>query len=100
MQEVWGSNLGAAPPTLEPISPIPRLQVAKMRQGSRKGYCTRKPSTRDDKKMQVFQTQTTDRIDYVYSARRMVKGKADLALHIHRTAGNSLASQAISKADP
>ncbi len=36
-QEVRGLNPGAAPPTLEPISPIPRLQVAKMRQGSLKG---------------------------------------------------------------
>ena len=33
------SNPGAAPPTLEPISPIRRLQVAKMRQGSQKGWC-------------------------------------------------------------
>ncbi len=49
-QEVRGSNPGAAPPTLEPISPVPRHQVAKMRQGSQKGCCTRKPSTRDDKK--------------------------------------------------
>ncbi len=45
------SNPGVAPPTLEPISRIPRLQVAKMRQGSQKGWCTRKPSTRDDKKI-------------------------------------------------
>ena len=37
MQEVRGSNPGAAPPSLEPISPIPRLQVAKMCQGSLKG---------------------------------------------------------------
>ena len=36
-QEVRGLNPGAAPPSLEPISPIPRLQVAKMRQGSLKG---------------------------------------------------------------
>ena len=50
MQEVPGSNPGAAPATLEPISPIPRLQVAKMCQGSQKGWCTRKPSTRDDQK--------------------------------------------------
>ncbi len=50
MQEVPGSNPGAAPPTLDPISPVPHLQVAKMRQGSRKGWCTRKPSTRDDPK--------------------------------------------------
>ncbi len=50
MQDVPGSNPGAAPPTLEPISPIPLLQVAKMRQGSRKGWCTRKLGTRDDKK--------------------------------------------------
>ena len=34
-----------------PNTPIPRLQVAKMRQGSRKGWCTQKPSTRDDKKI-------------------------------------------------
>ncbi len=34
-----------------PNTPIPRLQVAKMCQGSRKGWCTRKPSTRDDKKI-------------------------------------------------
>ncbi len=54
MQEVRGSNPGAAPPTLEPISPIPRLQVAKMCQGSRKGWCTRKLSTRDDKKNQCI----------------------------------------------
>ncbi len=37
MQEVRGSNPSAAPPSLEPTSPIPRLQVAKMRQGSLKG---------------------------------------------------------------
>ncbi len=36
-QEVLGSNPGAAPHILEPISPIPRLQVAKMCQGSLKG---------------------------------------------------------------
>ncbi len=37
MQEVRGSNPGAAPPSLEPTSPIPRLQVTKMCQGSLKG---------------------------------------------------------------
>ena len=49
MQEVPGLNPGAAHQSLEPISPILRLQVAKMRQGSRKGWCAQKPSTRDDK---------------------------------------------------
>ncbi len=37
MQEVRGSNPGAAPPSLEPNSSLPRLQVAKMCQGSLKG---------------------------------------------------------------
>ncbi len=57
MQEVRGSNPGAAPPTLELISPIPCLQVAKMCQGSQKGWCTRKPSTRDDKKNNKYFVQ-------------------------------------------
>ncbi len=37
MQEVKGSNPAAPPPSLEPTSPIPRLQVTKMCQGSLKG---------------------------------------------------------------
>ncbi len=53
MQKDLGSNHGAAPPTLEPISPIPHFQVAKMRQGSQKGWCTQKPSARDEKKKKI-----------------------------------------------
>ncbi len=49
MQEVPGSNPSTK--VWSPNTPIPRLQVAKMRHGSQKGWCTRKPSTRDDKKI-------------------------------------------------
>ncbi len=55
-QEVRGSNPGAAHQVWSPspLGPIPRLQVGIIMQrcnkGPWKGWCTRKPSTRDDKK--------------------------------------------------
>ncbi len=50
MQEVRGSNPGAAKPSLEPTSSYPASRLQRCVKGPWKGWCTRKQSTRDDKK--------------------------------------------------
>ena len=56
-QEVPGSNPGAAPPKFGALTPpYPASRSQRCVKGPGKGWCTRKPSTRDDKK-KYFETR-------------------------------------------